>query len=181
MSQAYYQAALALINPLLDAADKNQRTRSVIRCLAMQAVLLYLLGDKDNALKTLDRSLELGEEEEFLRTFLDEGEPMARLLYDAAAEGLHTEYVGHLLHEFSSEVLFDPQRFDQSELVEPLSSREIEVLELIAGGNSNQEIAALLHISLSTVKGHTSNIFGKLNVRNRTEAVSRGRDFGIIA
>ena len=58
---------------------------------------------------------------------------------------------------------------------------EIEVLELIAAGKSNQEIAGMLHISLSTVKGHTSNIYGKLNVHNRTQAAARGRDLGIIS
>jgi LuxR family maltose regulon positive regulatory protein len=180
ISQANYQAAIELIKPLMDAADKNQRMRSVIKLLAMRAVLLYLSGDMDEALNTLDQSLELGEKEEFLRTFLDEGEPMARLLYEAAAKGYHTEYVGRLLQEFGSEAPLDTPGSEQSDLIEPLSSREIEVLKLIAAGKSNQEIASLLHITLSTVKGHTSNIYGKLNVHNRTQAVSRGRDFGVI-
>jgi LuxR family maltose regulon positive regulatory protein len=181
ISQADYQAALGVIKPLVEAANENQRLRSVVKYLAIQAVLQYLLGDIESALRTLEQSLELGEEEDFQRTFLDEGEPMARLLYEAAERGHHVEYTGRLLQEFGSEVPIVSQFIDQPGLVEPLSSREIEVLNLIAGGKSNQEIAAMLHISLSTVKGHTSNIFGKLIVRNRTEAVSRGREFGIIA
>ncbi len=65
-------------------------------------------------------------------------------------------------------------------LLEPLSVREIEVLQLIANGLSNQEIANQLHISLSTVKGHTSNIYGKLGVHKRTQAVSRAVELGIL-
>ena len=180
MSQAEYQAAFEVIEPLLEAANKNQRMRSVIKFLAMQAVLFYMLGDLNNALKTLNQALDLGKEEGFIRTFLDEGEPMVQLLYKAAADGYHKEYIGRLLKEFASEVPISKRGFDQSELVEPLSSREIEVLELLAGGKSNQEIAGILHISLSTVKGHTSSIYGKLGLHNRTQAVSRGRDLGII-
>jgi LuxR family maltose regulon positive regulatory protein len=102
------------------------------------------------------------------------------LLYEAASRGYHKQYIGKLLQEFDLESLPDKQKIPQQTLVEPLSTREIEVLALIAVGKSNREIAAELHISLSTVKGHTSNIYGKLNVNKRTEAVSMGRDLGII-
>jgi len=180
MSQADYQAAFEVIEPLLVAANRNQRMRSVIKFLAMQAVLLYMLRNTKNALKTLNQALDLGKDEGFIRTFLDEGQSMVQLLYKAAAEGYHSEYIGRLVKEFASEVPISKRGYEQSDLVEPLSSREIEVLELIAGGKSNQEIAGILHISLSTVKGHTSNIYGKLSVHTRTQAVSRGRDLGII-
>ena len=180
MSQADYQAAFEVIEPLLVAANRNQRMRSVIKFLAMQAVLLYMLRNTKNALKTLNQALDLGKDEGFIRTFLDEGQSMVQLLYKAAAEGYHSEYIGRLVKEFASEVPISKRGYEQSDLVEPLSSREIEVLELIAGGKSNQEIAGILHISLSTVKGHTSNLYGKLGVHARTQAVSRGRDLGII-
>ena len=152
MSQSDYQSALQVIEPLLETAKLNQRLRNVIKVLAMQAVMHYRLGDTDKALEIIDQAMDLSEEEGFIRTFLDEGELMARLLYEAAAKGYHAEYSEKLLRNFASEGRLNQQEIDHSGLVEPLSRREIEVLTLIADGRSNQEIAGLLHISLSTVK-----------------------------
>ncbi|MGW8225352.1 MAG: LuxR C-terminal-related transcriptional regulator [Anaerolineales bacterium] len=183
MSRGDYSSAQQVTIPLLQTVNKSHRLRSVIRVLALQSVLYQFLGEKEKAMDALDQALDLGEEESFIRTFLDEGEPMARLLYEAAARGHHTNYIGKLLAEYSSEVKMNEAGIlgsDHSELVEPLSGREIEVLELIAEGKSNQEIAGMLHISLSTVKGHTSNIYGKLNVRSRVQSVARARELGII-
>ena len=107
---------------------------------------------------------------------------MARLLYQAIAHGISSEYAGRLLGAFSEE----SQRIESAaqspagRLIEPLSQRELEVLGLIAEGLSNAEIARRLYISLSTVKGHTTNIFGKLGVRNRTGAVTRARSLGLL-
>jgi LuxR family maltose regulon positive regulatory protein len=67
-----------------------------------------------------------------------------------------------------------------SSLVEPLSQRELEVLQLIAQGFSNREISERLFLALSTVKGHNRNIFGKLQVQRRTEAVARARELGLL-
>ena len=150
----------------------------------MQAVIFKCIGDTQNALQILEQALFLAKEEGFVRTFLDEGEPMIQLLYEAAAIGIVPEYTGQLLAayispEISSESLKSEKK-DQIEMVEPLSEREVEVLELIAEGFSNQEIATRLHISLSTVKGHTSNIYGKLAVNKRTQAVARAKELGIL-
>ena len=180
ISRADFETAYTLVEPLRDIAKQNQRLRSLIRYLAVQSVLLYQMGNITVACEKLSQALELGEQENFKRSFLDEGQPMARLLYEAASRGYHKEYIGKLLQEFDLESLPDKQKIPQQTLVEPLSTREIEVLALIAVGKSNREIAAELHISLSTVKGHTSNIYGKLNVNKRTEAVSMGRELGII-
>ncbi|MES0361799.1 MAG: LuxR C-terminal-related transcriptional regulator, partial [Anaerolineales bacterium] len=184
ISQGRYEDALRVIEPMLEMAKASQRMRSVLRMLAMQAVIFKCMGDTQNALQILEQALNLAKEEGFVRTFLDEGEPMIQLLYEAAANGIVPEYTGQLLAaytspETSSESLKSEKK-DQIEMVEPLSEREVEVLELIAEGYSNQEIATRLHISLSTVKGHTSNIYGKLSVNKRTQAVARAKELGIL-
>ncbi|MFP4564226.1 MAG: response regulator transcription factor, partial [Spirochaetia bacterium] len=97
-----------------------------------------------------------------------------RLLEEAASRGIHPEYVGRILSAFSRP---NPRR---QPLLESLSERELEVLEIIAQGLSNQEIAERLYLSLYTVKAHIRNIFGKLDVTSRTQAVARARELGLL-
>jgi LuxR family maltose regulon positive regulatory protein len=136
----------------------------------------------DQALQILGNALSLAEAEGYQRVFVDEGEPMAQLLYQAIAHNISPVYAGRLLKVVSEEMLATTSREEPSiaGLIEPLSKRELEVLALIAQGFSNDEIAGQLYISLSTVKGHTTNIFGKLNVHNRTQAVSQARRLGLV-
>jgi LuxR family maltose regulon positive regulatory protein len=107
---------------------------------------------------------------------------MAQLLYKAAARGITPDYAGNLLAEFGDLTPEDRVRRDKhhEELVEPLTKREIEVLQLIAQGLTNRQIGEALSISLGTVKRHTANINGKLGVRNRTQAAARARTLGIL-
>ena len=118
---------------------------------------------------------------------------MARLLSAAAAQGIMPDYCGKLLAAFASvaaqalprpEVARDkadlPPASPAHPLIEPLSARELEVLQLIAQGLSNQAIGARLFLALSTVKGHNRNIFGKLQVQSRTEAVARAVSWGLL-
>lgn len=107
---------------------------------------------------------------------------MARLLYRAAELGIAAEYAGRLLAAFGP-TTYDEQPGStarQHGLVEPLSERELEVLRLIAEGLTNHEIAGRLVISLSTVKGHTSNIYGKLGANSRTQAVAVATGLGVL-
>jgi LuxR family maltose regulon positive regulatory protein len=106
---------------------------------------------------------------------------MAKLLYEAAKQGIAPEYCGNLLGHLAH-IDHDDQSQSplESEMIEPLSSREIEVLNLIAEGLSNREIAERLVISLGTVKVHTRNIYGKLGVSNRTHAAAKARSIGIL-
>jgi len=176
--------ALAVLNPMLEIFRGRGHVRRVIETTALKALALRQQGDIGAATQTLDQALALAEPERFQRTFLDEGEPMARLLYEAAALGIHPAYAGQLLAAFEGEVVFQnpPKGLSQPqlELVEPLSERELEVLKLIAEGLSNREIAEQLVISLSTVKSHTHHIFNRLNVNNRTQAVALARSLGLI-
>ena len=111
---------------------------------------------------------------------------MARLLSEAAAHGIMPDYTGTLLAVFEAEAhksedksYLPPAQLTQP-LVEPLSQRELEVLQLIAQGLSNREISERLFLALDTVKGHNRRIFGKLLVQRRTEAVAKARSLGIL-
>jgi len=109
---------------------------------------------------------------------------MAHLLYQALKRGIAPDFVQQLLAAFPAveAVQTEPtkSKVPESELVEPLSERELEVLELIAQGLTNQEIASRFFLSLNTVKAHTRNIYGKLGVHNRTQAVARARALGLL-
>ena len=174
--------ALELLTPLQQQFEKRGQLRRVIETLVLKALARQQDGDLEGALQTLGEALSLAEPEGYQRAFVDEGTPMAHLLYQAAARGICAAYAGKLLVAFSKATPASKpaQPASNSQLVEPLSGRELEVLQLIAEGLSNGEIAARLYISLSTVKGHVANIFGKLGVKNRTQAVARGRGLGLI-
>jgi LuxR family maltose regulon positive regulatory protein len=111
---------------------------------------------------------------------------MNRLLSQAAARKIMPDYVGRLrsLSETEKQKSEDRSRPSRAQaaqsLVEPLSGRELEVLRLIACGLSNRAIGERLFVALDTVKGHNRNIFGKLQVRRRTEAVARARELGLL-
>ena len=139
------------------------------------------LAAADRPMAALARALRLAEPSRYVRTFVDQGSVIARLLYEAAERDIFPKYVGRILLAYPHEKLpAAPGRQSQGGLIEPLSERELEVLDLVAQGLSNQEIAVELYISLRTVKWHTSNIYGKLGVKSRTGAVARGRTLGIL-
>lgn len=177
--------ALQALQPLLANSLENGHNRRGIEYLILKALALQQKRAIDQALEAFGEALRLGEADNFQRMFLDEGKPAAQLLYLAAERGISPAYAGRLLSGFSSEELDARARAARAgpaeDLIEPLSEREREVLALIADGLSNGEIASRLSISLSTVKGHIANIFGKLGVRSRTQAVSRAQDLGLLA
>ncbi|UCH24524.1 MAG: AAA family ATPase [Trueperaceae bacterium] len=168
---------------LLDAARARGRIGSMIEILVQQALAHEAQGDIPAALEPLMHALKLAEPEGYLRLLIDEGAPMARLLSEAAARGVMPDYTKRLLAGFKAEKEKGEATVTASPaqpLSEPLSERELEVLRLIAQGLSNYEISKRLYRALSTVKGHNRNIFGKLQVQNRTEAVARARELGLL-
>jgi LuxR family maltose regulon positive regulatory protein len=178
--------AMGLLEQLQQEAEAGGRMGRVMEVLMLQALALSQnpvrgqgWGDTDEALDTLSQALALAEPEGYVRMFADEGAPMARLLYEAAARGITPEYAGRLLAAFPDVDAIQPKP-SPTEMVEPLSARELEVLGLIAEGHSNQEIAAKLYLSLNTVKVHSSNIYGKLGVNSRTQAVAKAKTLGIL-
>ena len=153
--------------------------------MILQAKAFFIRDDTEKAMERLEQALTLGETEEYVQIFVDEGPKMARLLYEALSHEIAPNYVQRLLKAFpveESEKAGSPQpQGPNSELIEPLSEREIEVLQLIAEGLSNQEISSRLYLSLNTIKTHTRNIYGKLGVNNRTQAGARARAIGILS
>jgi LuxR family maltose regulon positive regulatory protein len=177
--------AAALLQRLLEAADAGGRLAAVIEITLLQALAYQAGGQPERSMEALEGALALAEPRGFVRTFVDEGPPAARLLYDALKRGIAPEYVRRLLAVFP---VTEPEHTDSSKsqatdsgLIEPLSERELEVLALIAEGLTNPEIASRLFLALNTVKGHTRSIYGKLGVHNRTQAVARARALGLLS
>src|SRR5207237_866546 len=119
--------------------------------------------------------------EGYVRIFVDEGEPMLAMLRLLQKQGIVPGYTATLLAASSQTARASaPDVTASPALLEPLTEREVEVLHLIATGASNEEIAEQLVITLSTVKRHVSNIFGKLAVSNRTQAVTHAQTIGLL-
>ena len=133
-------------------------------------------GDIPAGLVPLERALTLAEAEGYVRMFVNEGEPMRDLLRHASDRGISGAHARRLLAAFNERAphpVSAPAGLIVADLAEPLTVREVEILRLIAAGMRNQEIADELVISLSTVKRHIANTYGKLGVSHRTEAVAR--------
>jgi LuxR family maltose regulon positive regulatory protein len=185
IAQGNPDEAVGLLQRLLEAAEAGGRILRVIEILLLQALSLQAQGNTDQAITTLEKALTLAEPEGFIRIFVDEGPPMTYLLYKALSRDIAPDYVRQLLGAFPSA---EPEQADSSktqdldaEWIEPLSEREIDVLKLIAEGLTNQEIASRLYLSLHTVKVHAHNIYAKLGVKNRTQAVAKGKSLGILS
>jgi LuxR family maltose regulon positive regulatory protein len=178
-----------LLERLLALAQAQKRTGSVLEILLTQALVHQAEGNQSQAFDALERVLALAEPEGYLRSIVDEGEAMRLLLVDfrSAHEKQATHsllgYVDKILAAFSPPAGIISQHtftYQASKSIESLTDREFEILRLIAEGQSNAEISQQLYLALSTVKGHNLRIFNKLQVQNRTEAVARARELGLI-
>jgi len=170
-----------LLRRLLPAAEAGGRAGSVVEILTLLALVHQAEGSTTRALGALDQALILAEPEGYQRVFVDEGRPLLRLLRHAAARGVADEYVRRLLTVFDAALRPPPgPRLAAADLVRPLTVREIEILRLMAAGMQNQEIAARLLISTSTVKRHVANAYGKLDVGTRTAAVARANELKLL-
>jgi LuxR family maltose regulon positive regulatory protein len=193
LAQGEPSAALAVLEPLRQQVEAKGWQDERLKVMVLQAVAHHTYGDKDRAAQLLGDALALAEPGGFIRIFVDEGAPMAELLtgLNASHEGGTARlkaYIHKLLAVFGKQK--DVRSFDSAQdkpsvlspqpLVEPLSQRELEVLQLIAQGLSNREISERLFLALDTVKGHNRRIYGKLQVQRRTEAVAKARSLNLL-
>ncbi|MEO8394762.1 MAG: LuxR C-terminal-related transcriptional regulator, partial [Chloroflexota bacterium] len=183
LAQGDPSAALALLEPLRQQAEAKGWADERLRLMLLEALALYANSAKAKAVQLLADALILAEPSGLIRSFVDEGLPMAQLLSEVAAQGTIPGYVAKLLAVFEAQQ--QPSEASASvssaqALIEPLSQRELEVLQLIAQGLSNHEIGERLFLALNTIKGHNQKIFGKLQVQRRTEAIARARELGLL-
>jgi LuxR family transcriptional regulator, maltose regulon positive regulatory protein len=185
---------LTLCERMLPQARAGGRGKTETELLVLQALAFQAKKELACALTVLERAIALAWPEQFTRVFLDEGEPMMKLLYQATARGIGGEFVAEMLSVMDrpagmgsspmqpsqgAPVEKETQRGQQL-LIEPLSAREMEVLRCIAEGCSNQEIAERFVLSPKTVKRHISNIYAKLEAKSRTQAVSLARTLKLL-
>lgn len=187
-AQTRYDEAITLLNRLQHTVEADGRMRGLVEISVLPALAHKHLGQAQQAMLALERALTLVEPEGYIRTFVDEGVPMAELLRQfmrdqqkarqAESSRALQNYVMKLLAVFPPELVpaaiqthKTSAALPASYLIDPLSERELEVLKLIANGLSNPEIARKLFVATSTVKRHINNIYTKLDVHTRTQAV----------
>ncbi len=184
---------LALIEQLAPEAETLGRRGIIIELTMLKALALQALGEMPQALAALKQALSQAEPEGYARLFADKGEPMRLLLQrmkNSSVDSSLAAYVDKLLAAYpksESETLrskdeqtLQPSAFGLQPLAAPLSERELEVLRMIAAGLSNQEIADRLVVAYSTVKTHINNIYNKLGVNSRVQAVTRAHELKLL-
>jgi LuxR family maltose regulon positive regulatory protein len=193
IAQGRSKDALAILKPLFQTAKTAGWIWYVIEILILQALAYQHQGDTAQALTALEQALSLAEPEGCVHVFINEGASMSKLLRQAAAQGIAVDYARRLLAAFSdlrltigdlrqdSQIVNHKLALSEAKgseivnLIEPLSERELEVLRLIAAGLSNREIAEELVVAVSTIKTHVNNIYRKLDVSSRTQAIALAR------
>ncbi|MBW7882058.1 MAG: hypothetical protein H3C34_05355 [Caldilineaceae bacterium] len=185
IAQRREDAAAALLEHLLEAAQAGGRMERVIECLTLLALAHAGQGETSSALAALERALALAQPQGYARLFLDEGRLMLDLLALVRARDVAGRYASRLL-ALNLQAAEQPEPSPTAAaaattaLVEPLTARELEILALLAEKATNHEIARRLVVALPTVKSHTAHIYAKLGVNSRREAVARAQELGIL-
>ncbi len=177
-----FATAIEVLIPLRRLVEEAGWRGVAIELLGLESLALHGLGQHTAAHTTLHRALTLAAPEGYTRVFVEMGTGMVELLREVLDEGIMPNYVKSLLqvprsptHTSNSQLLTL-----NSQLLEPLSDRELEILRLIDTGATNREIANKLYIAVSTVKTHINNLYGKLGVANRVQSLTRARELGLL-
>jgi LuxR family maltose regulon positive regulatory protein len=184
------QEATQHLSKILAKAEDSHNTRWMISTMVHLALAYEAQGREKDALDALERSIKLAQPGSFIRTFVDLGAQMPWMLHQLVNRGVAIDYVKRILAAFpESDLTKFPMEDDPVDivreasktiLVEPLTRRESEILLQLSGRQTNNEIADNLTISILTVKKHTGNIYQKLGVNGRGEAVDKARAIGIL-
>ena len=188
LAEGKRKEALMLLDKLLKMADSTGALGYAVEVLAIKATALSQIyehgsvkGKIESAIVCLEQALALAEPEGYVRVFLNQGQPMQELLRRHQKRRGGSEYITRLLAAFEHRSVHKPEAdFITNVLPEPLSGRELEVLKLLAKGCPDKQIAETLVIARETVHKHLKNIYGKLGVHSRTEAIARAREIGIL-
>ena len=186
-AQGKLQEAYGVLKRLGNVLEQAGAITMLLETLTQQIVILNKLNEAEQALSILDCALELGKPEGFIRVFTSKGPPMLRLLQIAACRSIHTEYINTLLPAFKMTDMLQrptiPKTLSKGQgaaLLEPLSERELQVLRLLDSSLTSVEIGRELYISQNTTRTHIRNIYSKLAVHGRIEAIQKAKEFGII-
>ncbi|MEQ8671856.1 MAG: LuxR C-terminal-related transcriptional regulator [Aggregatilineales bacterium] len=181
--------ALYLLDRMVKRADDSQRNGSLIRALILQALAFHTSNDSQNAIASLSRALSLAESEQPLRIFVDEGQVVALLvkkILDMQRKGelamsISPLYIADLLRALGKPLPSPaPSRRAVGHRADTLSDRELEVLHLLADGLESNEIAERLFIAVDTARKHIKNIYSKLDVHSRWEAIKHAETFNLL-
>jgi LuxR family maltose regulon positive regulatory protein len=173
---------MASLKVLQRNMELQERIDIIIEIEILRALCYQKQDNRKKALASLQAALSLAKPGGYVRIFVDEGEAMRRLLILAAARGIEAAYSGQLLAAYTAEKIegADPTSPDQSGMAEPLSARELQVLKLLASSLTSTEIGQELFITANTARFHIKNIYSKLDVHRRSEAVARARALELI-
>jgi LuxR family maltose regulon positive regulatory protein len=189
---ANLKPGIELANELIDWLLSEGYNLFALETLLLRAQLHAVAGDEQASAADYLTALQMGEPEGIISTFVEEGpavaEALSNMLEGNQLDTVHPDYIKNILAAFASVmrsedgegevtlILVDPE----DQLIEPLTSRELDVLRLMAEGLKYEEIGERLYISLNTVRYHVKSIYGKLNVNNRTKAVERANLLGVL-
>jgi LuxR family maltose regulon positive regulatory protein len=171
-----------LLVELREIAESREANSFILKILALQSLTEWMMGEREEALQCLRQAIMLAEPEGYVRPFINLGPQMADVLHYAVSKGICSRYSTMLLEALAAEPSVDATQVATSRaaLEEPLSERELQVLKLLNSDLSTPEIAQELVVAVSTVRSHVKNIYSKLDVHSRIEAIDRARELNLL-